>query len=272
MGIFLIGIAGLGLLFSGREEVRKFERSSAADIAAKLQGPDKQVLVQAKVGPEALFGDVHSVRIEATNFVTKGLPLYTEPRRSQKGKIGELDLDLRDFELSGLRVRRFAAHLVDSRFDFSLATRKRQVRLSRSGTGPGEVEVDQKALEDFILAKFPEVKQAHVTLDRGQIVVEGYGEFLFLSTHFWIAARLEPVGGDKMSLTFARILLDGKVADDASRDALVNALNPVVDLSRDLRLFGAINVKTIEIAHGKLFARGPTQIPNLPEQKRSSER
>ena len=262
----LFGILGIGLFSAAREEVRKFERDAATEIAAKLEGADKHVTVRAKVGPEAVFGDVHSVRIEARNFITRGLPLYTEPKRSQKGRIGTLDLELRDFELSKLRVARFAAVLKDSRFDFALAARHRQVRLSRSGVGPGEVCVTQEALADFIRFKFPEVKEVKVTLDRGQIVVEGFGEFLFLSTHFWLAARLEPRGGDQMVLAFPHLLLDGKPADEASRDALIGVLNPVVDLSRDLKLYGAIEVREINVQKGQLIARGPTRIPDLPDQ------
>lgn len=262
----------MGVFTVAREEVRQFERDAATDIASKLGGPDKRVWVQAKVGPEAIFGDVYSVHLAASDFTTEGLPLYTEPKRSKKGRIGTLTIEMRDFELSHLRVRRFDCQLKDSRFDFSLAVRKRQMRLSRSGEGMGEVEVDQEALADFIRFKFPEVKQVKVTLDRGQIVVEGDGQFLFLTTHFWIAAKLEPVGGDKMALMFPRLLVDGKPADDASRDALLGILNPVVDLTRDLRLYGAIDVKSIEIRPGRLIARGPTRIPILPEQKRDIQR
>jgi hypothetical protein len=264
-----IGIGGLSAI---REEVRRFERDAATDISAKLQGVHREVAVRAKVGPEAAFGDIHSVRIEARRFTTHGLPLFTEPQRSRKGLVRTLHLDLREFELSGLGIRRLQATLSDSRFDFSLAMRKRQIRLSHSGTGPAEVVVDAEALRRFILGKYPEIKSAMVTIDRDKVIVEGYGEFLLLSANFWIAARLEVGEGSQVNLTFPRILIDGRVADPVAGETLVRALNPIVDLDRDLDLHGALRLDRVQLRDGLLRAWGSLRIPDLPAPTQDGRR
>ena len=261
----LLGLIGLGLFSSANSEVRRFEKAAAAEIGSKLQGENKQVSVKAKVGPEAIFGDFHAVRIQASQFHTDGLPLFTEPRRSTKGHVRMLNIDLQDFTLGGLPIRRLRADIPDCRFDFSLALRRRQIRLSRSGMGVGEVEVAEKDLERFILAKYPEVKRATVRINRDKVIVDGYGEFLLLATNFWVVAKLEPVDGNKLVLTHARVLFDGRDAGEAGRNALLQVLNPVVDLDRDLNLYGAIQVQRLVLRDGVLRASGPTKIPDKPE-------
>ena len=49
----------------------------------------------------------------------------------------------------------------------------------------------------------------------------------------------------------------------SSRAALLQVLNPVVDLDRDLALYDAISVSKIEMEKkGELIAYGSTKIPN----------
>ncbi|MGV3616384.1 MAG: LmeA family phospholipid-binding protein [Fimbriimonas sp.] len=245
--------------------MKRFEGAAASDLAAKLQGPDKRVHVQAKVGPAGLFGDVHSVRIHASNFQTEGLPLFTEPDLSTRGRVGNLRIELTDFTLSGLGVRRLTAEIPDCRFDFSLALRRKRIRLSRSGTGVGEVEVSAEDLARFVLAKYPEVKRCQVRLERDKILIDGFGEFLFLATEFSLAARLEAQEGGRIVLAHSRLLLDGKPADEAATNALVGTLNPVVDLDRDLKLYGAIQVQRVVLREGLLRASGSIKIPDKPK-------
>ena len=250
-----------GLWQVANSEVRSFENSAARDIAARLEGTDRRVEVRAKVGPEAIFGDIHSVTLRASKFETDGLPLFTEPSRSKRGVLRSLRVEMADFTLRGLHVQSLRATIPDNRFDFALAVGKRQIRLSRSGTGPGEVVVSEKDLEDFIKLKFKEVKEVAVRLDRDKIFVDGRGEFIIFEANFSLVARLEPVDGTKLAVAHARILIDGKPAGDAARDVLLRTLNPVLDLNRDLLLNDAVFVRRLEVGGGLMKAFGDVTIP-----------
>ncbi|MHA0112067.1 hypothetical protein ACXYUI_34205, partial [Klebsiella pneumoniae] len=61
-----------------------------------------------------------------------------------------------------------------------------------------------------------------------------------------------------------RIVLNGEMANDAAKAALLEVLNPIVDLDRDLNLFGTVKVSSIKIRGGRLSASGSIQLPNLP--------
>jgi len=266
MTLLLLGLFG-GLIHIGGMQVRSFENSAAADIASKLQGPDKQVHVRANVGPEVIWGDVYAVGIEASRFTTDGLPLYTESSRSHRGLVRSLHMDLTDFNLRDLHVKQLSADIPNCRFDFALAVNHRQIRLSESGTGEGEVVIGEADLEQFILSKFQEIKKVHVKIDKDKVFVDGYGEFLVVSTYFSVVARLEAPDGDKLVLAHARILFDGKPVDVESQKLVLEALNPVVDLNKDLALCGAISVEHIELRNGLLIAHGQVHIPEAPQQK-----
>ncbi len=259
MNAILLILAGVFLV--GAKEVRAFEGHAAREIASKLGGQHKSVRVRSKIGPEALFGEVHAVTITASKFTTEGLPLFTEPERSQRGVLRMLNLDLQDFTLGDLHVQSLKASIPNCRFDLGLALGKRQIRLSRSGVGPGEVVLSSGDLEAFIPIKFREVKRVKVRLEKDKVFVDGYGEFVLFDAEFSIVARVEAQGGNKLILSHARILIDGKPATPDAAKALLDTLNPVIDLDKDLLLAGAMTIEKITVSEGRLLALGKTTIP-----------
>lgn len=263
-------LAAIGVLSGfGKISVRHFELAAAADIRSKLTGEHVNVNVQTKLngivgGP---LGDIKQATIFASDFKTAGLPLFTEPWRSKKGIVRDLRLDLTNFELGNLRVESLRASIPDCRYDYGLATRKKVIRLSKSGTGTGTVRLKDKDLEAFILKKFAEIKRVTVRIDKDKVFVDGYGEFVIVQTNFSVIATLGCPDGTRLELQNARILFDGKRAEDAAGKVLLDTLNPVVDLNRDLKLHDAIHVKGIRLLDGFLEAWGDTKIPDSPEPR-----
>lgn len=260
-------LAAIGVICgAARLEVRDFEEAAAREILTKLEGPHKQVNIQTKLngifgGPA---GDLAQVSIFANSFSTPGLPLYTEPDRSQYGRIRMLKINLTDFSLKGLRIESLTASIPDCRYDYGLAIRKKQMRLSRSGVGEGEVKILAPDLEKFILHKFKDIKRVSVKIDHDKVYVEGYGEFALITTNFLVIATLEFPGGRKLELANARIFFDDRPADAAPSRILLSKLNPVVDFNEDLGLHDAITVKKVRLQAGVLTAWGDTKIPILP--------
>ncbi|MBI5708005.1 MAG: LmeA family phospholipid-binding protein [Armatimonadetes bacterium] len=265
-GVLLL-LAGLGLLFGiGRNEVRRFERAAAAEIASKLTGPNKKVVVRSELnGPiDGPLGNLKSATIRASHFESDGLPLFTEPERSKRGVLQTLNLILDDFTLCGLRVEHLEASIPDCRFDYDLAIKKRQIRLSQSGIGTGRVRLREQDLEAYIPKKLAEVRRVSLKLDRGYAFVEGFGEFLVVQTQFEVIAKLAIADKSKIVLTDAKVFFDGRSADEYSKKAILDALNPVIDLDKDLKLHGAVELERLELDRGILEAWGTTKIPVRP--------
>lgn len=262
MSIFLFGLASGFLVGAGLEA--DFERDAAREIASRLEGPAK-VHVDARTNLTALWGEVASVTIRASDFSTPALPFFTEPQRSTRGKVSRVHLRLKEFTLAGLRVAEIDATIPGCRFDLGLATRKRQFRLSRSGVGTGSVVIRADDLVRYVLGKFPEIKTMTLQLRNGRALMEGDAEILILQTKYRIDAALTSPDGSTFALSDARITFDGNPADPISADALLRTLNPVIDLNKDLKLYGAVHVRQVSLANDELRASGDTRIPNLPD-------
>ena len=260
-----LALFGFGLAI-GNAEIGKFERSAADEISSRLSGDSRQV--QVDVVPDGLavaWGSLARATITASDFSLTELPLFTEPERSQAGRLGELRLRLADFELRGLRIKELRADIPACRYDFGLAKSERTFRLSRSGVGTGSVKILEQDLADYIVMKYAEVKSATVKIYNDVVWVEGYGEFLIIKTDFAIIAKLAAVDGTKLELTDAKIYFNWLRADPAGAQALLDLLNPVIDLNSDLGLHGAISVRSIRLRNGVLLAEGDTKIPTRPK-------
>jgi len=248
------------------EEVQVFEQRAASDLAEVLEGPFKEVKVKTKFnGPFGpAFADLYSATISAKNFRTPGLPLFCEPEKAQTGIIRMFNIELDDFYLGKLEVFKLRASIPDCRFDAGLALKSKKIRLTRSGTGIGKVWVHQDALARFIPNKVREIKTAEVQIKQGRVIVQGYCEFIFAKSDYWVSAELKIVNGRKLELTNATVILDWQKADDFAKKVLLDALNPIVDLDKDLKLYGAIEMSKVGLENGYLTAEGATKIPSKP--------
>ena len=264
--MFLVGLGLAGLLFGvGSSEVRRFENAAARDIAARLHGSEKVVRVRTKFDPIAIMGgQMKSATITASHFRTDGLPLFTEPQSSKYGRLGELKIVLERFNLTGLAVARLEARLPDCRFDFGLARRSGKIRLTRSGVGTGTVSVAQADLESFVLKRFPALQRFSMELGMDRAKIEGSGRFVAFQADISIEGRLVSPDGNKIELADARVRIGGNEATASVTKTILDFLNPVIDLDRDLRLFGALRVHRIELRDGSLIAHGVAKVPDHP--------
>lgn len=260
-------LGGLVALFGfGAATVRDFERSAAREIASKLEGDRKKVELRVSY-PGLLspaLGEVGTATIKASQFRCEGLPLFTEPKRSKKGTIQLLKLDLSDFYLRDLRCERFEASIPGCRFDFALASSKRMVRLSKSGVGPGTVVLKVKDLAPYILKKYAEIKTVEVTTDGTWVRVKGTGVFLVLNAEFDVKARIT-TNGSQLLLSDCIIRIDNKEPDSESQQALINTLNPVIDFAKDLDLYDAVVASEVRVQGDTITVTGKVKIPDFPE-------
>lgn len=264
--MFLVALGLAGLIFGvGTSEVRRFENAAARDIKTRLQGESVQVKVRTKMDPfQAVGGRLKSATITASDFTTDGLPLFTQPNGSKRGRLDELKLSLSDFELTGLKVKKLEARIPDCRFDFGLAQRKGQIRLTKSGVGTGSVEVTGEALVQYVLKKHPSLRNVVITMGRDVIHITGTGRFLTFEANVDIKSRLSSPDGQTLQLVDSDIKINGQQAIPIARDSVLKVLNPVVDLDRDLKLFGALKIERVEILESSIRAIGVAHIPDQP--------
>ncbi len=260
-------LGGIAVLFGlGGATVRNFERAAARDIGSKLEGDHKHVSLKVTYPGllSPVIGEVGTATISASQFRCEGLPLFTEPKRSKKGTIDLLKLNLTDFYLRDLRCERFTAEIPNCRFDFALAASQRKVRLSKSGLGTGTVELKVADLGPYILKKYGEIKSVEVTSEGDWIRVKGFGQFLVLTANFDLKAKIV-TNGSQLLLTDCIVRIDNKETDAAGQQNLINTLNPVIDFAKDLDLYDAVDARSVQIVGDKILVKGLVKIPALPE-------
>jgi hypothetical protein len=260
-------LGGIAALFGfGALTLRGFERAAAQDIGSKLIGEKKKVSLRVSYPGllSPVLGEVGTATITASRFRCEGLPLFTEPKRSKKGTIDLLRLDLSDFYLRDLRCERFRADIPSCRFDFALAASRKQVRLSQSGVGVGTVDLLIRDIGPYILKKYGEIKSVEVSTDGDWIRVRGFGQFLVLTANFDVKAKLV-TNGSQLLLSDCIVRIDDKEPDMESASALVNALNPVIDFAKDLDLYDAVDAKSIKVLSDRIQVAGRVKIPVSPE-------
>ena len=174
-----------------------------------------------------------------------------------------LRLDLSNFYLRDLRCEHFRADIPDCRFDFALAASAKKIRLSKSGIGPGTVDLSIRDLAPFILKKYHEIKTVEVSVDRDWVRVKGYGQFLIFNANFDVMAHLT-TNGTQLILTDCIVRIDNKETDPDSQKALIETLNPVIDFAKDLDLYDAVFARRVEILGNTIKVSGDVKIPDLP--------
>jgi len=258
----ILWLTGGFLLFGGVTKA-DFERAAARDLKTVLRG-DAQVRVTTRPNLATVGGTLPSAKIEASAFSANGLPLFTVPSLSQSGKLDRLVIQLREFDLRGLRVERLEALIPGCRFDLNLAINHKKIRLSRSGEGTGTVQIRARDLEQFVLKKYPAVKAIQMTLQNDRIRVVAEADLGNTRLKFSIDGRMESADGRSLRLVDPVAEINGSPASAASAKALANSINPVLHLDRDLGLYGAVDITTIKLDGNRLIATAATRIPASP--------
>ncbi|GMV37954.1 MAG: hypothetical protein AMXMBFR61_24620 [Fimbriimonadales bacterium] len=253
------------VLIGGRHAVRSFEVAAAEDIRSKL--PQPEGVLDLKVKPRHLLSFADGSMAEAAFFAegihTEGLPLFTEPTFSRAGHIETLRIRLRDSCITGLRVRDMWGEVPDCRYDWKYALSKKRIRLTESGVGRGRVEVSASALAEYLLAKNPMLESLTIRLRDGRFEAEGMARFLALM-NFRVEGELEVEDGRRLNVVRASVTISGRQMEPAAAQAFVARLNPVVDETADLKLYGALIIRKLTLADDVLIAEGDMRIPVRP--------
>ena len=253
------------VIIGGRHVVRSFEAAAAEDIRSKL--PQPEGALDLKLKPRYLLSFADGSLAEAAFFAegihTEGLPLFTEPTFSRAGRIEMLTIRLRDSSITGLRVRDMWGEIPECRYDWAHALHKKRIRLTESGVGRGRVEVSASALAEYLLAKNPMLEALTIRLRDGRFEGEGTARFL-APMNFRVEGELEVEDGRRLNVVRARVTVSGRQMEPAATQAFVDRLNPVVDETADLKLYGALIIRTLTLADDLLIAEGDMRIPVRP--------
>ena len=260
-----ISAAGLALaagVLIGTEWAR-IERAAEADIKSILAADQVSVTAISDGIIGTALGQVESVTIEASGFEVEGMPLFTDPELSHRGKLRRLEIVLKDFVIRDLPVIELRCDIPDNRFALGLL-REGKVRLTKSGEGVGSVVIDYQGLERYILARFSVAESIDIKLDKYKLFAKGTASLAMIRRNFEIICDLAIEDKRRLVIANPITFIEGKRIRDGSDSALLRAFNPVLDLDRDLGLHGAFDMETILTKGGIATIKGKARIPVRP--------
>lgn len=255
--LLIVGIAD--------EHTRRLERAAERQILAQLGGTGT---VHVQIEPQwgalgVLLARAKSIRVEAEGFRTAQMPFFTEPPiHAWQGKARQVRILLRDFNVADLPIRRFEADLPDVALDSRAAAFRLRVRLFHAGWGAGWVELDEEGLSAFIRRRLPEVQSPTVRIEPSGVQIEGKLSALLVPWRFCASGRVQVAAdGLRLLLTDVQLQLEGENLPAGVTQKVLSALNPVLDVARDLGLGSAFRIEKVELRSGFIRLIGRATVP-----------
>ncbi len=259
----------LGLtLFAGFLNHRA-ERAIVHDLNRSVKGGE----IHARVKPRGFYGllvgqgDV--VSVTGQGFATEGFPFKVKRGDGLRAHVRHLKFDFQDFLLRGSQVKRFTAEIPSVNLDIFRAFFDDRIIVRTAGEGTAEAVVDEKGLADFVTRKYPQLSDVAVKLIDGKILVGGSMSLLGAKTRVDAVSDLVVREGRYVDAVNMSIALNNKEAAPFMRDTIVNSLNPVLDLEKDLGLGAYFHATAIEIGKGTLTMRGRAMVPRVEDLQKA---
>jgi hypothetical protein len=257
-------------VFSGVVNHR-VNRATEIDLRRTMKGGE----VHASIRPDGIFGlligESSSTLIRARGFHSSNLPFYIQRGAGLRANVKRLDLDFQDFTLRDSPVKRFVASLPKVSIDIGSAFFRERIVIRTAGEGTAVATVDSVGMQRFIQKKYPDFKNVQVILIPGFVSVTADTPILGTLSRVEMRGKLSHREGRFLDIIEPTILLNGKETSPVFAQTRARAINPVLDVDRDLGLAGFLYINEVEIGEGIITIRGKASVPAHP-QKRASEK
>jgi hypothetical protein len=249
----------------------RVNRAAEIDLRRALRGGE----VHASIRPEGLFGlligQSSSTLIRARGFHTSSLPFTIQRGAGLRANVRRLEIKLQDFTLRDAPVKRFTASLPKVSIDIGSALFRERIVIRTAGEGTAVATVDSDGMQRFIQKKYPDFQNVQVALAPGFASVTADVPFLGAVSRVQMCGKLIHREGRYLELSEPVMLLNGREVSAELAQNRARAINPVLDIDRDLGLAGFLYITEVEVGQGILTIRGRATVPADP-QKRATER
>ncbi len=200
-------------------------------------GPVGKVQVEVNRGHRSPFSKtIQEIKLELADFRLKQTPgegvLYRPDKDVMAGKINNIHLVSRRFEVEGLQVKEMQVSLQGLRYNLWKAVANRQLEVLGVRKCRGGITLEEAALNRFVAPRVKELEGFRLDLEEGRVRVSGWRKTrLRVSVPVVFTARLQPEVGRitlvEPNLRIARIPVPAFVARRVAEQA-----NPIIDLNQ----------------------------------------
>jgi hypothetical protein len=259
-------IALVLLLITGgaQEHTRRLERAAERQILQSLGGTGQ---VKVHIRPQwgtlgVLLARAESIHVHASGFRVARMPFFTDPAvPAWRGEARTVRIVLEHFHLSGLPVRYMEATIPRVSLDSRAAAFDLRIRLFEAGWGESLVVLDEAGLAECVKRRLPEVRVAQVEITPSGIRITGELVALLSPWRFEATGRLEVRNGQCIVIDRVQVSLEGAELASAIIQKVTSAINPLLDIERDLQLGTAFVLERVEQGSGLLRLIGRATVP-----------
>lgn len=260
---YLLGLlAGGFLLFNS--SVTPGKVADKAQTALHQLYPQAQVAVQVegKRGRDVLRGRFKRVRVNMThvgniekpasqpaseNKPASDFTLETVTQTKNEGRIGRLEVEMRDFQAQGVSIEAARLESDDLRFDWKAVKKGTGIRVVGAQRTWAWVRIDASGVARLVAARLSGTRDVRVTLDNGMAHISGRRAFLGMGeVPFTLDAR---VVGERnvLRLRDTQLKVAGATLPSLVADPLLSRLDPVYTLDPRGEWPVAISLRNVRV-------------------------
>ena len=255
------GITLLGLvLFSGFAAERA-RYAARRDLERAIPGSSFQVSVVPRGFLGLAVGEVDSATVRGKGFAVQNLPFTVEPRGGLLARLRTLKLELSDISLRDLPVKTLTASIPRVQVDGFRVLFNGHFTIRGAESGTGVAVITAEGLREFMAKKRPEFRELTVKLTPGEALVSGHAAVFLGPTPLEARVKIGVSEGRYLNAADAIVKLNGKEIPALLTQRLLQGLNPIIDVDRDLGLGDWLYVTSAEVGEGILTVRGRVTIP-----------
>jgi hypothetical protein len=259
-----IALVLLLVLAGAREHTRRLERAAERQILQQLGGSGQvRVHIEPRWGALGVWlARADTITVRASGFHAAEVPFFTEtPVPAWQGRAESVQIVLERFSLRGFPVHRLEATIPDVSLDSRAAAFRLKIRLFGAGWGEGRVTLDEEDLTAFVRRRLPEVHSPRVRVTASEISITGELAALLTTWRFEARGRVALRDGRQVVIDNVQVSVEGENLPPAVVQKMVSALNPVLDVERDLNLGSMFLVERAEQEEGFVKLIGRATVP-----------
>lgn len=262
----------LGLLiFTGFVHYRA-ERAIVRDVSRTAEGGTFGARVNGRGLLGLAVGQADTVFVTGRGFRSEGFPFVVRRGDGFRAYVRRLNIDFTEFTLRGVPVRRFTADFPGTTIDAGRAFFDERIIMRAAKDGTAEAVVGPEGLAALFAKKYPQYRKVRFMIRPGFVDVSADVPALGAPLHMDSSSRVELSEGRYVLLGQTTIRLNGKESTPQFVQNTLKAVNPVVDLVRDLGLGANFFALEVVAGDGVLTVRGIAMVPKAGESPGKREK
>ncbi len=226
-----------------------------------IHGGQLQVDVAPRGFFGALIGQAYAIKITGSGNRINDIPLDLAPGHALSGTARQLNINLDNFNLAGIPVKRLKANVPFVHLDLNQALFDGHIRLMSAKTGQAELVIGRAGLQAILKREVSALKGVRVEVTPNYLQITGNASLWLIAEPFQARFNLnvDPDGG--LAVENLQLMVGGQKAGPLLIQKMETIMIPALNLQSVFGLGELFQPKTITLEHQKVKVSGSVRVP-----------